>query len=54
MVWFMNFCAPYIPNDPVINFHRYFQAALLAGYTLLYSVVHVYYMYWGPLPLEQR
>lgn len=43
MTWYMNFCAPFLPNDPTINFHRYFQAALLALYTLAYAILHIYY-----------
>jgi hypothetical protein len=46
----MNFCAPFIPNDPTINFHRYFQASLLALYTLAYGLLHFYYKFWGPTP----
>lgn len=50
----MNFCAPFIPNDSTINFHRLFQGILLALYSLAYVAVHVYYLYWGPLPLENQ
>lgn len=48
MTWYMNFCAPFIPNDPTINFHRYFQGALLLLYTIAYAFVHIYYKFWGP------
>jgi hypothetical protein len=43
----MNFCAPFLPNDPTINFHRYLQASLLALYTLAYAILHFYYKFWG-------
>lgn len=51
MTWYMNFCAPFIPNDPTINFHRFVQGILLLLYSLMYAGVHFYYMYYGPLPL---
>lgn len=54
MTWYMNFCAPFMPNDSTINFHRYFQASLLTLYSIGYLVIHTYYLYWGPLPLSQR
>ena len=54
MTWYMNFCAPFIPNDPTINFHRYFQTATLAVYTLIYGLIHIYYIFYGPLPLAHR
>jgi len=43
--WFINFCAPFIPNDPTINFHRRAQAVLLLSYTLFYATLHIYYTY---------
>ena len=46
MTWFMNFCAPFIPNDPTINFHRYVQASLVAAYTLAYGIIHFYYKFY--------
>lgn len=52
MTWYFNFCAPFIPNDPTINFHRYVQVALLVIYTLCYAAVYTYYHCWGPMPLE--
>ena len=45
MTWFMNFCAPFIPNDPTINFNRYVQASLVAAYTLAYGIIHFYYKF---------
>ncbi len=48
----MNFCAPFMPNDSTINFHRYFQVAVLTLYSIFYLVLHTYYLYWGPLPLS--
>lgn len=54
MTWYMNFCAPFMPNDPTINFHRSFQVSLLVVYTIVYALVHIYYLYCGPLPLSQR
>ena len=54
MTWYMNFCAPFMPNDPTINFHRFFQIAILAVYTLLYGIVHAYYMWCGPMPLSNK
>ena len=54
MAWYMNFCAPFLPNDPTINFHRHLQAALLALYTLAYALLHFYYKFWGPALPEER
>lgn len=54
MTWYMNFCAPFIPNDPTINFHRYFQGALLLLYTIAYTFVHIYYKFWGPDSLVEE
>lgn len=54
MTWYMNFCSPFIPNDSTINFHRLFQGILLTLYSVAYVAVHVYYLYWGPLPLEHQ
>jgi len=50
----MNFCAPFVPNDPTINLHRYFQTSLLAIYSLVYGLIHIYYIFYGPLPLAHR
>lgn len=46
--WYMNFCAPFLPNDPTINFHRLVQAVLLLSYTLFYVAVYLYFLYCGP------
>ena len=54
MAWSMNFCAPFLPNDPTINAHRYFQACMLLLYTLIYALLHAYYKFWGPLPLTSE
>jgi len=54
MAWYMNFCAPFIPNDPTINFHRYAQVTLLLLYTIAYAILHAYYKFWGPLPLTNE
>lgn len=54
MTWYIDFCAPFMPNDPAINFHRFFQTSLLAAYTICYIVLHAYYLYWGPLPLTHE
>jgi hypothetical protein len=43
MVWYFNFCAPTLPNDPTINFHRHFQTGCLMGLLIIYVVVHIYY-----------
>lgn len=53
MTWYMNFCAPFQPNDPTMNFHRSIQVAILAAYTLIYGLIYAYYMWCGPLPLTQ-
>jgi hypothetical protein len=45
MAWYMNFCAPFIPNDPTINFHRLIQTILFLLYTLAYALLHTYYKY---------
>lgn len=54
MVWYMNFCAPFLPNDPTINFHRTFQAFILVLYSLLYACLHIYYKFWGPPPFTSE
>ena len=41
--WFINFCAPILPNDPTLNFHRNLQACLLLAYTLCYAALHLYH-----------
>ena len=41
--WFINFCAPFLPNDPTINTHRVLQSSILLAYTLLYAALHAYY-----------
>ena len=51
MTWFINFCAPFLPNDPTINFHRYVQGACLLILTLIYLVTHIYYKICAPTPL---
>ena len=48
----MNFCAPFMPNDPTINANRYIQVGILAAYSLLYALVYLYYLFYGPLPLS--
>ena len=54
MTWFINFCAPFLPNDETINFHRYVQVGVLAAYTMLYAIVHFYYLHYGPLPIQEE
>ena len=51
MVWYFNFCAPVLPTDPTINFHRLFQAGALILVFVLYFFFHVYYLMCGPDPL---
>lgn len=48
MPWNLNFCAPFIPSDPTIEFHRLAQTALLILYFLLYLAVHSYYKFCAP------
>ncbi len=50
MAWNFNFCAPHLPNDPTINFHRYLQTGCLAGLLLIYVLIHAYYRICGPDP----
>lgn len=50
MAWYFNFCAPFLTNDSVINFHRFVQTSCLIGFMLLYIIVHFYYKMWGPDP----
>lgn len=54
MAWYFNFCAPALPNDPTINFNRYFQTGCLAVFMFLYLIVHVYYKIYGPDLLEEK
>ena len=51
MVWFINFCAPFLTNDPTINFHRYLQGGILLLLTVIYAVAHIYYKICAPPPL---
>lgn len=51
MAWYFDFCSPYVPNDPVINFHRKFQAGEIIILMIMYMAVHTYYRLWGPDPL---
>jgi hypothetical protein len=48
MTWYFNFCAPAIPNDATINFHRGFQAAELMTFMILFALYHTYYKLCGP------
>lgn len=50
MPWYFNFCAPHLPNDPTINFHRYFQTACLMALLFIYALIHAYYRLYGPEP----
>ena len=43
MAWFINFCAPFLPNDSTININRYIQAACLLVFTIMYACAHIYY-----------
>ena len=52
MTWYINFCAPFLPNDETINFHRHIQVGALAAYTMLYTLVHFYYLYFPPYPIQ--
>lgn len=54
MAWYFNFCAPTLPNDPIINLHRYFQTGCLMGFMVLYIVVHIYYKMCLPAPTKQK
>lgn len=51
MTWYFNFCAPTIPNDSTINFHRGFQTAELITLMIIFVLYHTYYKIWGPDPL---
>lgn len=48
MTWYFNYCAPVLPNDPTINFHRYFQCGALILVYILYICLHIYYQMCGP------
>ena len=47
MTWYFNFCAPAIPNDATINFHRGFQTAELMTLLILCVLYHACYKLWG-------
>jgi hypothetical protein len=53
MTWYFNFCAPAIPNDATINFHRGFQTAELMTLLILFVLYHTYYKLCGPDPLSE-
>jgi hypothetical protein len=42
--WPVNFCAPFLPNDPTINFHRLVQSSILLSFTLFYISVYIYFL----------
>lgn len=48
MVWYFNFCAPALSNDPTINFFRLFQIGVLLAMFVIYVIVHAYYLMCGP------
>ncbi len=52
MAWYFNFCAPSIPNDVTINFHRGFQTGELMILMILFAIYHTYYRMCGPDPLS--
>lgn len=52
MTWYFNFCAPTIPNDSTISFHRGFQTGELIVMFLIFAVLHTYYKLCGPSPLS--
>ena len=52
MTWYFNFCAPTIPNDSTISFHRGFQTAELIVMFLIFAVLHTYYKLCGSSPLS--
>jgi hypothetical protein len=54
MTWYFNFCAPTLPNDPVINLHRHFQTACLMTLMIFYIIVHIYYKICQPHPVLQK
>ena len=45
MAWYFNFCAPTLPNDSVIAFHRGFQTAKIIVMLLMFSLYHTYYKF---------
>ena len=54
MALVFNFCAPHLPNDPTINFHRLAQTGALMGFLVIYMVVHAYYKIYGSEPSEEK
>ena len=54
MVWYFNFCAPTVPNDPIINQNRVIQSACLMGFLIFYICIHTYYKLFAPDPLEEH
>lgn len=54
MPWYFNFCAPHLPNDSTINFHRFVQTGCLVGFLALYVIIHIYYKLCGPDPQEEK
>ena len=54
MTWNFNFCAPSVPNDPSLEFHRTFQISALLVLLLIYVIIHTYYFIFGPLPLSEE
>lgn len=54
MPWYFNFCAPHLPNDPTINFHRYVQTGCLIAFLAIYVIIHIYYKLFGPDPHDEK
>lgn len=41
MVWYMNYCMPFLSNDSAVNFNRYIMAAELVLLLVFYTVLKV-------------
>lgn len=54
MPWYFNFCAPHLPNDSTINFHRYVQTGCLLAFLAIYVIIHIYYKLFGSDPNEEK
>lgn len=41
MVWYMNFCMPFLSNDTAVNFNRYIMVAELMMLLVFYTALKV-------------
>lgn len=51
-MWYLNYCAPFLNNDPIMKIARYILLSDLLVLFLMYIAILLYYQCSSKLPLK--